>query len=95
MSVIYQETLDRSLVSSEHLKGWMVGRGADPATIQVCHTNIDADSWQPDAERDRRARQHYGIAASTPLIVFVGRICAQKQPKVLGTDSTPPHPNQR
>ncbi len=83
MSVNYQETLDRSLVSSAHLKAWMAGRGADPAAIDVCHTNIDTDYWQPDAERGRRARRHYDIAASTPLIVFVGRICAQKQPKVL------------
>ena len=83
MSVTYQETLDRSLVSSEHLKGWMVRRSADPDTIQVCHTNIDADYWQPDPERGRRVRQRYDIAESTPLIVFVGRICAQKQPKVL------------
>ncbi len=83
MSVTYQETLDRNLVSSEHLKAWMAGRGADPATIEVCHTNIEADYWQPDAERGRRTRQRYDIDTSTPLIVCVGRICAQKQPKVL------------
>ena len=83
MAVTYQETLDRSLVSSEHLKAWMAGRGADPAAIDVCHTNIDPDYWRPDSERGSRARQHYDIAESTPLIVFVGRICAQKQPKVL------------
>ena len=43
----------------------------------------DADYWQSDAERGHRARQKYDLDASTPLIVFVGRICAQKQPKVL------------
>ena len=83
MSVTYQETLDRHLVSSKYLKGWMEKRGADPAAIDVCHTNIDADYWQPDPDRARRARQKYGLTESTPLIVFVGRICAQKQPKVL------------
>ena len=83
MSVTYQETLDRSLVSSEHLKGWMAGRGADSAAIQVCHTNIDSDYWRPNSEQGRRARQQYDIASSTPLIVFVGRICVQKQPRVL------------
>ena len=49
----------------------------------MCHTNIDPDYWRPDSERGRRARQQYDIAVSTPLIVFIGRICAQKQPKVL------------
>ena len=83
MSVNYQETLDKSLVSSEYLKGWMENRGADPAAIQVCYTNIDADYWQPDPDRGRRARQKYDLAESTPLILFVGRVCAQKQPKVL------------
>ena len=83
MSVTYQETLDRNLVSSMHLKNWMEKRGADPASISVCYTNIDADYWQPDPARGRRARQKYDLTESTPLIVFVGRICAQKQPKVL------------
>ena len=83
MSVTYQEMLDCNLVSSEHLKSWMAERGADPAAIQVCPTNIDPDYWQPDAERGRRARQQYDIADSTSLMVFVGRVCAQKQPKVL------------
>ena len=86
MSVTYQETLDCSLVSSEHLKAWMTERGAHPAAIRVCHTNIDTDYWRPDAERGRRARQHYDIAASTQLIVFVGRICAPKTTESPGPD---------
>ena len=83
MAVNYQETLDQILVSSEYLKGWMEKRGADPTAIQVCYTGIDADDWQPDAERGRRARQKHDIATAIPLIAFVGRICEQKQPQVL------------
>ena len=83
MAVNYQETLDQILVSSEYLKGWMEKRGADPTAIQVCYTGIDADYWQLDSERGRHTRQKLNIAASIPLIAFVGRICAQKQPKVL------------
>ena len=83
MSVTYQETLDRNLVSSTHLKNWMEKRGADPASISVCYTNIDADYWQPDPDRGHRARQKFDLAESTPLILFVGRVCAQKQPTVL------------
>ncbi len=83
LSVTYQEMLDRNLVSSAHLKGWMEKRWAEPAAIDVCYTNIDVDYWQPDPDRGRRARQKYDIAESAPLIVFVGRVCTQKQPKVL------------
>ena len=83
MSVTYQETLDRNLVSSHHLKSWMKERGADPAAIDICYTNIDADYWQPDPDRGRRARRKFDLAEATPLIVFVGRVCPQKQPAVL------------
>ncbi len=83
MSVNYQEMLDTSLVSSEHLKGWMESRGADAASIHVCYTNIDTDDWKPDPDQGRHVRQKFDIAETTPLILFVGRLCAQKQPRVL------------
>ena len=83
LSAIYQELLDRHLVSSAHLKGWIENRGVDPAAIAVCYTNIDADYWQPDPDRGRRARHKFDLAEATPLIVFVGRVCPQKQPAVL------------
>ncbi len=83
MSVTYRDLLDRQLVTSRHLKGWMEKRGADPTAIEVCYINVDADYWQPDLDRGRRARQRLDIAETTRLIVFVGRICPQKQPAVL------------
>ena len=83
MSATYQDMLDRQLVTSHHLKGWMEKRGADPTAIEVCYINVDADYWRPDPDRGRRARQRFHIAETTPLIVFVGRVCPQKQPAVL------------
>ena len=83
MSATYQDMLDRQLVTSHHLKGWMENRGADPTPIEVCYINVDADYWRPDPDRGRRARQRFNIAETTPLIVFVGRVCPQKQPAVL------------
>ena len=61
----------------------MEKRGADPAAIEVCYINVDADYWRPDPDRGRRARHRFDIAETTPLIVFVGRVCPQKQPAVL------------
>ena len=83
MAVTYQEMLDGNLVSSAHLKNWMEKRGADPASISVCYTNIDTDYWRPDPDRGLRARHKFDLAESIPLMLFAGRVCAQKQPKVL------------
>src|ERR1051326_6699302 len=41
LSVENREHLDLSIVSSEHLKQWMVSRGADAGRVAVCHTNVD------------------------------------------------------
>src|SRR6058998_1286863 len=38
-----QQLLDMNLVSSQHLKRWMVGRGAEAESIGVCYTNIDSN----------------------------------------------------
>ena len=83
LSVTYQDMLDRQLVTSQHLKGWMEKRGANPAAIDVCYINIDTDYWQPDPDRDRRTRQKLEIEGTTPIILFAGRIHEEKQPKVL------------
>jgi glycosyltransferase involved in cell wall biosynthesis len=81
-AVEYQELLDLNIVSSEHLKGWMVQRGAEPQRIQVCSTNIDADLWCPDLERRATVRQELGITETVPVVLYAGRVCAQKQPRV-------------
>ena len=78
-----QEQLDLSIVSSEHLKQWMVSRGADADRIEVSYTNADPELWKPDPETRRRVRQELGVAADEPVILFAGRICPQKQPRVL------------
>lgn len=83
MAVEYQELLDLNIVSSEHLKTWMTEKGADPQRIHVCSTNIDADCWRPDPEQRSRVRHELQVKEDLPVILFTGRICAQKQPRVL------------
>lgn len=82
MAVEYQELLDLNVVSSAHLKEWMVARGAQPDRIAVCFTNIDSQQWRPDPERRMVVRRELGVDEETPVILYVGRICAQKQPGV-------------
>ncbi len=83
LSIEYQEQLDRSLVVSEHLKKWMVERGADAERVEVCYINVDTDKWRPDPERRAQVRRELNLDQDIALILFAGRIQEQKQPRVL------------
>ena len=48
----------------------------EPDRIRVIHNGIDADFFAPDHATDALAR--YGIDASVPYVLFVGRITRQK-----------------
>jgi len=82
MSVQAGTQLDLHITSTQYLKQWMVARGADPEGIQVCHTNIDANEWSPQSYDSATIRKQLSIPAETPVILFVGRVTAQKRPLV-------------
>ena len=82
MSVEYQELLDLNLVTSEHLKSWMVQRGAQGSRVQVCYINVDPEKWRMDLRVRTQVRQKLGIPDDLPVILYVARICPQKQPAV-------------
>jgi glycosyltransferase involved in cell wall biosynthesis len=83
LSVEYQELLDLQIVASAHLKRWMVTQGAEPQRLQVCYINIDPARWRPDPQRRTAVRQELEIPDEVPVILFAGRLCDQKQPRVL------------
>lgn len=78
-----QGLLDLNVVLSEHLKSWMVARGADAERIVVCRTNIDAEQWRPDASVRVKERDELGLAPDAFVVLFAGRLVQQKQPRVL------------
>jgi glycosyltransferase involved in cell wall biosynthesis len=82
MSVEYQELLDLNLVTSEHLKSWMVQRGAQDSRVQVCYINVDPEKWRMDLKVRAKVRQKLHIPDDVPVILYVARICPQKQPAV-------------
>jgi glycosyltransferase involved in cell wall biosynthesis/GT2 family glycosyltransferase len=82
-SVDNQALLDQQIVISEHLRQWMIARGAEPGKIAVCHLNVDEREWRPDLSVRAAVRRELGIDPAVPVIVFAGRVCAQKQPLVL------------
>jgi glycosyltransferase involved in cell wall biosynthesis len=82
MSIDYQELLDLNIVSSEHLKRWMVERGGDPQRVNVCYINVDPEEWRADISERVTVRQEMGLDETLPVILYAGRVCAQKQPRV-------------
>ncbi len=81
-SVGYQELLDLSMVVSNHLKEWMVQRGAKPDQVEVCYVNVDTESFSPDQEVRLSVRSELKIPPDIPVILYAGRLCQQKQPRV-------------
>jgi glycosyltransferase involved in cell wall biosynthesis len=82
-SVNNQSLLDLSMVSSEHLRDWMVEQGAEAEGLRVCHTNIDTEKWAPSAEARARDRYELGIDAKTAMILYPCRLAEQKRPELM------------
>lgn len=75
--------LELQIVSSAHLRRWMLAHGADPAQVHVCYTGVDTALWDP-ASYDRAAvRRRLGLDPDAFVTLFVGRLEAQKQPTLL------------
>jgi glycosyltransferase involved in cell wall biosynthesis len=75
--------LDLSVTSSEHLRGWMLARGANPTRVAVCTTNIDAADWDPARFDRERLRRELGVPPDDAVILSTARLVPQKQPRVL------------
>lgn len=78
----HQEELDLNIVSSQHLKDWMVARGARPNRIEVCYTNRDPELWSACPKQRKCIRAEKKIGPDEVVILYAGRLCAQKKPRV-------------
>lgn len=81
-SINHAEQLDLTVVSSQHLKSWMAERGGDADRIEICTTNIDTNDWDPQSYDCVSLRRDLGIGPEETVILYAGRICEQKQPRV-------------
>lgn len=82
-AVGYQDMLDLNLVTTSHLRDWMVERGAERERIELCHTGIDLTPLDNSDAARSAARQALKIDTDVPVIVFAGRFCEQKRPVFL------------
>jgi glycosyltransferase involved in cell wall biosynthesis len=83
MSVEYQDLIDLTITSTDHLKRWMICNGAGAERIEVAHTNVDCDIWSPNLIVRELVRSELGLGADLPVVLFVGRVCPDKQPHIL------------
>ncbi len=82
LSLDYTPWIDMSITISGDLRHWMITHGGEPERIDVCYAGIDVDIWNP-AHFDRPAlRRAFGVASQTPLLLFVGRLSAEKRPRL-------------
>jgi glycosyltransferase involved in cell wall biosynthesis len=82
LAVASQPLLDLNIVTTAHLKQWMVDHEAEAARISVCHTNVDVAEWCPDADTRTKVRADLRIDDVQPVLLYAARICPQKQPLV-------------
>ncbi|NWG20768.1 MAG: glycosyltransferase [Chloroflexi bacterium] len=74
--------IDLHLTASQHLRCWMIERGADPARVEPCTINIDTQRWRPDPVTRIQVRAELGLNPDQPVILFAGRLAPQKQPRL-------------
>lgn len=82
LSMLFSTALDLSAVTSQQVKNWMIAEGADEARIEVCTANIDVHAWHPDPQKRLEIRKQLGITDAQALILYIGRLEQQKQPRV-------------
>jgi len=82
-SSIFTRLLDKTFVSSEHLKNWCIKLGAIRERITVSYTNIDSNLVKRDPETRNKLRDTLGIPVDCPVILYVARLTEQKQPLLL------------
>lgn len=79
----YQDALDLNIVTTRHLAEWMKERGADDTRSRVMYTGVRSVHATRLAGLRAQVRAELNLSAEVPVIVFAGRICAQKRPALL------------
>jgi len=57
-----------------------LGIGIDPRHVHYLPNGVDTERFRPQRVRDGALRTKFGIAAQTPLVVFIGRLSTEKGP---------------
>lgn len=80
MSARIRPPLDRTIVSSNYLRRWMLEHGVDAERLMVIRTNADIDHWNLARFERPELRSALGVVDETPIILYVGQINSRKRP---------------
>jgi len=83
LSLLYQDELDLTVVSSHQVKEWMITEGADPQKIHVCYIGVDTENWKPDPDLRQQIRDELGVGLDEVVILYAARLEQQKQPLLM------------
>jgi glycosyltransferase involved in cell wall biosynthesis len=79
----YQDALDLNLTTTKHLAKWMESRGAESSRIRTFYTGVRPLKPTDSVAVRNRIRSEFQIDTNTSVVLFGGRICAQKRPDLL------------
>lgn len=72
--------LDKTFVTSAHLRNWCLNRGAHDNKVQVQTVNVDTRLFFPDKAERERIRAELMVDEHLPVLLFAGRLTEQKRP---------------
>ncbi|KAN0000695.1 hypothetical protein ACTFIZ_001157 [Dictyostelium cf. discoideum] len=82
-SIGMSQFLDLHLVSSNHLKNWMLAKSnqmIDENKISVTYINVDMDEFKKSESSRHKIRKSYEIAEKEIVILYAARLTNQKKP---------------
>ena len=84
ISVENQQYIDFHITTTKHLMHRMIEHGLDRGRADVCYTNVDSRGWKNKEKERQKVNSLLKIDHDATLIIYVARLCKQKQPRVLG-----------
>lgn len=79
MAVRAGRQIDVNVTNTEHLKRWMVARGAEESFVEVCRCAIDTQVWDINRYDRNALRAQLALEGDIPTLLFVGRFSPEKR----------------
>jgi glycosyltransferase involved in cell wall biosynthesis len=83
LSLGYQDMIDMTVTTTDHLRKWMIARGGHSDRISVMYTGVQPRAPEDLARVRADIRTEFGFPENALVVCFAGRVCAQKRPDVL------------
>ena len=80
MAMQWNGQLDAQLATSDALVTQLVSGGCDADGVQAAHIGIDTAAWQHAGPRQAEIRTSLGATRDTTVLLFSGRLSAEKRP---------------